>query len=441
VLDQTALVLSFSPFPKVGEFMSYSRRGFLGSAIAASLASGLDAQYLHAQDKANGDASRPANPLGTGKRPIIICAHNGVNYLDDAFVFLKNGGDTLEAALRVVKGPEDDPNDDTVGLGGLPNEEGVVELDACCMHGPTRRAGSVGGVRNIKNVSLVSKAVMEHTGHVMLVGEGAERFAVAVGFPRENLLTERSRKIWLLWKENHSTDDWWGPGLADPLWKPPSLPPATSPQTELWEERIKRLEAHAERLGIEPEFRMAAIRRVLSPPTGTIHCSALNEKGEISGCTTTSGLAFKLPGRCGDSPIIGAGCYTDQDVGSAGATGSGEENIKVAGAHTIVENMRRGMSPLEAGMDALRRIARNYNNDMSKLKFIDMKYYVLRKDGAYAGVSLWEGSLKNPPQFAVHDGTRRLEVTVPLFKGVSHEFPPFPVVLPDELKKDSVYMK
>jgi N4-(beta-N-acetylglucosaminyl)-L-asparaginase len=421
--------------------MFINRRGFLGSAIAASLASGLDAQHLNAQDKATGDASRPTKPLGAGKRPIIICANNGVNYLDDAFAFLKNGGDTLDAALRVVKGPEDDPNDDSVGLGGIPNEDGVVELDACCMHGPTRRAGSVGGVRNIKNVSLVSKAVMEHTGHVMLVGEGAERFAVAVGFPRENLLTERSRKIWLLWKEYHSSDDWWGPGLADPQWKPPSLLPTTSPQAELWEERIKRLEENAARLGIEPEFRMAAVRRVLSPPTGTIHCSALNDKGEISGCTTTSGLAFKLPGRCGDSPIIGAGCYTDQDVGSAGATGSGEENIKIAGAHTIVENMRRGMSPLEAGVDALKRIARNYNNDMSKLKFVDMKYYILRKDGAYAGVSLWEGSPKNLPQFAVHDGTRRSEVTVPLFKGSSHDFPPFPIELPEELKKDSVYMK
>ena len=146
--------------------------------------------------------------------PIIICANNGVNYLDGAFAFLKGGGDTLDAAIRVVKGPEDDPNDDSVGLGGLPNEEGVVELDACCMHGPTRRAGSVGGVRNIKNVALVSKAVMEHTGHVMLVGEGAERFAVAMGHPRENLLTERSRKIWLLWKEYHSTDDWWGSGTG-----------------------------------------------------------------------------------------------------------------------------------------------------------------------------------------------------------------------------------
>ncbi len=412
--------------------MSISRRGFIGSAIAASVASGLNAQ-----DNSKGDISHSTESFGTGKRPVIICAKNGLNYLDDAFAFLKNGGDTLDAALRVVKGPEDDPNDDTVGLGGLPNEDGVVELDACCMHGPTRRAGSVGGVRNIKNVSLVSKAVMEHTGHVMLVGEGAERFAVAVGFPRENLLTERSRKIWLLWKESHSTDDWWGPGLADPHWKPPALPP----QSELWEERIRRLEERAARLGIEPEFRMAAIRRVLVPPTGTIHCSALNDKGEISGCTTTSGLAFKLPGRLGDSPIIGAGCYTDQDVGSAGATGSGEENIKVAGAHTIVENMRRGMSPVEGGMDALKRIARNYNNDMSKLKFMDMSYYILRKDGAYAGVSLWSGAPEKPRRFAVHDGSKRSEVMVPLFKGESHEFPPFPVALPEELRKDSVYMK
>jgi len=428
--------------------MSISRRGFLGSAIAASVASGLNAQ-----DKSKRETSRAAGSFGTGKRPIIVCAHNGVNYLDDAFAFLKSGGDTLDAAIRVVKGPEDDPNDDSVGLGGLPNEEGIVELDACCMHGPTRRAGSVGGVRNIKNVALVSKAVFEHTGHVMLVAEGAERFAVALGFPRENLLTERSRKIWLLWKEFHSSNDWWGPGMADPQWKPPSSetapdtkPQTPSPQSKLWKERTDRviacLEERAARLGIEPEFRLAAVRRVLFPPTGTIHCSALNDKGEMSGVTTTSGLAFKLPGRCGDSPIIGAGCYTDQDVGSAGATGSGEENIKVAGAHTIVENMRRGMSPLDAGMDALHRIVRNYNNDMNKLKFIDITYYILRKDGAYAAVSLWEGySEHEKHQIAVHDGTRRSEATVSLFQGVSHEFPPFPANMPKDLTQDSVYVK
>ena len=419
--------------------MSITRRGFMESAVVASLATSLNASDSREQDVGKRDGP------SSGKRPIMICAKNGLNYLDDAFTFLANGGDTLDAAIRVVKGPEDDPKDDSVGLGGLPNEEGVVELDACCMHGPSRRAGAVGGVRNIKNVSLVAKAVMEHTGHVMLVGEGAERFAVAMGFPRENLLTEHSRKIWMLWKENHSADDWWGPGISDPSWKAPVIAPEAKPKagipSEVFRERIERLNARAAELGIEPEFRIAAIRRVLFPPTGTIHCSALNDKGEISGVTTTSGLAFKLPGRVGDSPIIGAGCYTDQDVGSAGATGSGEENIKVAGAHTIVENMRRGMSPQEAGLDALKRIARNYNNDMAKLSFIDMTYYILRKDGAYAGVCLWEGySSGDPHRILVHDGTRRSEIAVPLLKGYSQEFPSVPK-LPEELKKDSEYMK
>jgi N4-(beta-N-acetylglucosaminyl)-L-asparaginase len=285
---------------------------------------------------------------------------------------------------------------------------------------------------------MVSKAVMEHTGHVMLVGEGAERFAVAMGFPRENLLTEHSRKIWLLWKQFNSDRDWWGPGIADPHWQPPT---ESKPQAELWRDRIEQLRQRAADLGIEPEFQLAAVRRVLFPPSGTIHCSALNDKGEISGITTTSGLAFKLPGRVGDSPIIGAGCYTDQDVGSAGATGSGEENIKVAGAHTIVENMRHGMSPHEAGMEALKRIVRNFDNDMKKLRFMDMTYYVLRKDGAYAGVSLWEGySPEHPHKIAIHDGTLRAEVATPLLKGYSQDWPPFPPI-PEELKKNSEYLK
>src|SRR2546426_2070261 len=214
--------------------MTFSRRDFLTTAVLGSLAVGLKGQDTKPQDS----TMRQTINVGSYKRPIIVCAANGFKYLDDAYAFLKNGGDTLDAALRVVKGPEDDPNDDSVGLGGLPNEEGVVELDACCMHGPSRRAGAVGGVRNIKNVSLAAKAVMEHTGHVMLVGEGAERFAVAQGFPRENLLTEHSRKIWLLYKETHS--DWWGPGLADPHWNK-RVP--GKPQTEEdWRPRIKRME-------------------------------------------------------------------------------------------------------------------------------------------------------------------------------------------------------
>jgi N4-(beta-N-acetylglucosaminyl)-L-asparaginase len=420
--------------------MTFSRRDFVKTSLLGAITAGVGTGAQAEDSKQS--ATSPGHDVqqdrsGSQKRPIIVCANNGYAYLENAFSFLKGGGDTLDAALKVVKGPEDDPNDDSVGLGGIPNEEGVVELDACCMHGPTRRAGSVGGVRNIKNVSLVSKAVMEHTGHVMLVGEGAERFAVAVGFPRENLLTDHSRKVWVLWKEFNSNDDWWGPGLADPHWQPPAS--TDKPQAEVWRERIQNLQARAAELGIKPELQLDAVRKVLFPPTGTIHCSALNDKGEISGCTTTSGLAFKLPGRVGDSPIIGAGCYTDQDVGSAGATGSGEENIKVAGAHTIVENMRHGMPPQEAGMDALKRIVRNYNGDMNKLRFIDMTYYILRKDGAYAGVSLWEGYSKTQPhKIAVHDGNLRSEMAVSLFKGYSQKFPPEPDV-PEDLKDE--YLK
>jgi len=419
--------------------LTFSRRDFVKTSVLGAVAAGVGVPAAIPEAVAESGQASHASPSDSAKRAIIICANNGYAYVEAAYAFLKSGGDTLEAGIRVVKGPEDDPNDDSVGLGGLPNEEGVVELDSCCMHGPTRRAGSVGGVRNIKNVSMVGKAVMEHTGHVMLVGEGAERFAVAMGFPRENLLTERSHKIWLLWKQFNSDRDWWGPGIADPHWHPPA--PESKPQAEIWRERIEQLQQRAAELGIEPEFQLAAVRRVLFPPTGTIHCSVLNEKGEMSGITTTSGLAFKLPGRCGDSPVIGAGCYTDQDVGSAGATGAGEENIKVAGAHTIVENMRHGMSPQEAGIDALKRIVRNYSGDMNKLRFMDMTYYILRKDGAYASVCLWEGySAGHPHKFAVHDGTLRSEIATPLLKGYSQEWPPFPPI-PEELKKDSEYLK
>ena len=415
--------------------MTVSRRDFVKTSVLGAVAASSAIPEALAQSGQQGHASQ----ADSSKRNIILCANNGYRYVDAAYEYLKGGGDTLEAGIRVVKGPEDDPNDDSVGLGGLPNEEGMVELDSCCMHGPTRRAGAVGGVRNIKNVSMVGRAVMQHTGHVMLVGEGAERFAVSMGFPRENLLTDRSRKIWLLWKEFNSDRDWWGPGIADPHFHPPASD--SKPQAELLRDRIERLQQRAADLGIDPEFQLAAVRRVLFPPSGTIHCSVLNEKGEMSGITTTSGLAFKLPGRCGDSPIIAAGCYTDQDVGSAGATGAGEENIKVAGAHTIVENMRHGMSPQEAGMDALKRIVRTFNGDMTRLRYVDMTYYVLRKDGAYAGVSLWEGySQGHPHKFAVHDGTLRSEVATPLLKGYSQDWPPFPPI-PEDLKKDSEYLK
>jgi N4-(beta-N-acetylglucosaminyl)-L-asparaginase len=415
--------------------MKFSRRDFLASAAltSASLAAGIKAEsqtttvHDHHPAKTMSMAPNPA----AGRRPVIISKNTGIQSIDQAYQMLRGGADTLDAVTLVCKTQEDDPNDISVGLGGLPNEDGEVELDCSCMHGPTRRAGAVGGVRNIKNVSLLARAVMDHTGHVMLVGEGAQRFAVARGFPKENLLTDRSRKIWLLWKETMSDQDWWGPGLSDPSWKPPVVP-HTAPTSENFQQRLRKMDQIAADLGIEPQYRQDAIRHVLFPSGGTIHCSAVNEKGEMSGMTTTSGLEWKIPGRLGDSPIIGAGCYTDQQVGSAGATGSGEENIRVAGAHTIVENMRRGMSPQEAGLDALRRVAALYNNNMAKIRFLQMVYYILRNDGAYAGVALWSQSAAGrPAQFAVHDGSKRLENCVPLFQGTPVEWPPIPTLPPN----------
>ena len=399
--------------------MRFTRRDFIATTAAGSASLALD---LQAQNKPDKSASPPG---ALPKKPVIICAANGYNYLDRGYAVLTSGGDTLDAVMQVITGPEDDPNVDSVGLGGLPNEDCVVQLDACCMHGPTRMAGSVAGVEDIKNVSLLAKTVMEHTGHVMLVGAGAQKFGFKMGFPRENLLTEHSRKIWQLWRETMSNDDWWGPGLASPNFKFPVN--GGDNESELHDERMRKMEELAAKIGIEPERRMAAIERVLKPPTGTIHCSSVNEKGEMSGATTTSGLAWKISGRAGDSPIIGAGSYTDQDVGSAGATGNGEENIKVVGAHTIVENMRRGMSPQEAGLDTLKRIVRNYNGNIEKLAYVDMSYYILRKDGVYAGVSLWSGTAQHPRRFAVHDGEgKRYEDAAALLQGQSLGWPPMP---------------
>lgn len=419
-----------------------TRRDFLSQSVWMAGSIGAAAVMAEAQ---SGQSSPEATPdsvksLRPPAKPVIVTRHTGDNTIDEAYRMLQDGADTLDAAHHICLGRENDPTDHSVGLGGLPNEEGVVELDSCCMHGPLRTAGSVGGVRNIKNVCLVARKVMERTAHVMLAGEGAERFAVAEGFPRENLLTDDARKIWLLWKENHSNRDFWGPGLSSPEWKEPSAE-SVSPRSSIGPNIIPRnpspedaesIRAHSKRLmqmaadlGIPPDKRHEAVKQVLWPTTGTINVSTVNTKGEMSGATTTSGQAFKLPGRLGDSPIIGAGCYVDQDVGSAGATGSGEENIKIAGAHTIVELMRQGLSPQEAGLGALRRIARNYTGDMRKLRYIDMIFYILRKDGAYAGCSLWSTTPTGKPvTFAVHDGSMRMENCAYLFEGSHVDWPP-----------------
>src|SRR5205085_2629572 len=244
--------------------------------------------------------------------------------------------------------------------GGLPNEDCEVELDASVMHGTTRRAGAVASVKNIKNPSKVAKLVLERTDHLLIVGEGATRFALKHGFKREDLLTEESRKAWLAWRESLNPKDNWGPS-----WH--KTAPASSrkiSQTNLTPDEIA--------------FNNWIAEILYNRPTGTINCLAVDANGDISGVTTTSGLAWKIAGRVGDSPIIGAGLYVDNEVGAAGSTGRGEENIRVAGAHTIVENMRHGMPPKEACLDALKRITRNYNNDISKLSQFDLNLYALR---------------------------------------------------------------
>lgn len=420
-----------------------TRRKFISRgtlALGSIGAAAIEAEADSTQSQA-GTISEAVRAMKPPNKAVIVTRFTGDNTIEEAYRMIQAGSDTLDAAHHICVGRENDPNDHSVGLGGLPNEEGVVELDSCCMHGPARTAGSVGCVRNIKNVCLVARKVMEHTGHVMLGGDGASRFAVDEGFPVENLMTEDARKIWMLWKESNSDKDWWGPGLSSPEWKGPdgggespnptghlyrAIPRNPGPQdVEAIRTRSSRLMAMAADLGIAPKKRWFAVEQILWPTTGTIHVSTLNTKGEMSGATTTSGTAWKLPGRIGDSPIVGAGCYTDQDIGSAGATGSGEENIKVAGAHSIVELMRQGLEPREAGLVTLRRIARNYESDPRKLRYIDMIYYILRKDGAYAGCSLWStGPTGQPKTFAVHDGVQRIEKCVYLFKGTAIDWPP-----------------
>jgi N4-(beta-N-acetylglucosaminyl)-L-asparaginase len=381
----------------------WSRRKFFLTSLAGSAAASASKLFGATRADVNGEENALAAPLvanaaaqAKGKRPIIISSANGLHALDKGMDVLKKGGDTLEAVVTAVTVVEDDPNDDSVGYGGLPNEEGEVELDASVMHGPTHRAGSVASVRRIKNVARLAKTVMERTNHVMLVGDGARRFAVAQGFEEMNLLTEHSRKVWLAWKASSSFN--WRPGIDRPEWK----------------EKMSAIFNDTP----EDQALLAYAQKVIAhPPTGTIPCMAVNEKGDISATTTTSGLSWKIPGRVGDSPIIGAGCCVDNEVGAAGSTGKGEENIKISGGHTIVEMMRQGKSPKDACLEALARIAHNYNNDKKKLNTFHIYFYALNKDGVHGAASLWRnGYEKRHASYAVHDGTEaRLVECTPYF--------------------------
>jgi len=327
-----------------------NRRDFLKSAAAAGMGamlSGVPAEIL-----------AKAQQLQLG-RPVIIASANGMKATALAMKKIKEGSDALDAVVAGVNLVEDDPDDHSVGLGGLPNEDGVVELDSSVMHGPTCRGAGVAALQNIKNPSRVAKLVMERTDHVLLFGEGALRFAKAHGFPEENLLTDEARKIWLEWKENLSTKDDW-------------LPPNDINSRGIGE-----------------------ALQTWTRTTGTINCDAIDLEGNISGCTTTSGLAFKIPGRVGDSPILGAGLYLDNTVGAAGSTGRGEANLLSLSSFLIVEFMRQGKSPEQACLLACERIAaqtkmKRLLDDDSRPAF-DVKFYALNRKGEFAGASIWSG--------------------------------------------------
>jgi N4-(beta-N-acetylglucosaminyl)-L-asparaginase len=347
-----------------------NRRTFIGGSVIAAGAV--------AARQASGNA-QPA----PASRPIVISSANGLLATERAAQTMQRGGSPVEAVVAGVNIVEEDPKDMTVGYGGLPNEAGVVELDASIMDGRTGGAGAVAALQGVKTPSRVARLVMERTDHVMLVGDGAQRFAVAHGFVVENLLTEESRRVWLEWLERRGRDDDWGPSEFD-------AEPGTAPKPTA-SSGVPATRPHP---------------YVLNPPTGTITCLGLDARGDLAGTTTTSGLAFKIPGRVGDSPLIGCGLYVDNEVGAAGSTGRGEEVIKINGARIVVENMRRGLAPLEACLDALQRIVDRYRGKGKPAW--DVFFYALAKDGRHAAASIWDASGTPPKmqrsQYAVFDG-------------------------------------
>lgn len=392
--------------------MNKSRRKFLGNAAAvgvgaaalsANLSSNALAQVNQPSPSGASAASRRATP------PLCVSSANGVAAVTKAVEVMRGGGDTLDAVVAGVEIVELDPKDNSVGYGGLPNERGDVELDASVMHGPTRRAGAVASLRGVRTPAKVARAVMEHTDHILIVGQGAREFATAMGFEDVNLLTEESRIAWMRWKETLSDTDKWGPS--------PYVPAPASPAGQ---RRVAQERARRGSFRLADEYARGDERRreeILAwadevarrPPTGTINCLALDKNFDISGTTTTSGLAWKIPGRVGDSPLVGCGLYVDNDTGAAGSTGRGEEVIYVNGARSVVEYMRRGMSPEQACLEALKLIAARYGNDQERLKDIDVNFYALNKRGEYAGAAIWSHTVntrgeRRRRQFAADEG-------------------------------------
>jgi N4-(beta-N-acetylglucosaminyl)-L-asparaginase len=366
--------------------VSISRRKFIGAGAAAAASLTLDRT-------ARADALRAATAGGalSANRPVVIASANGIRGVAKAYdMVTRQNADTLDAIIAGVNIQELDPDDQSVGLGGLPNEEGVVQLDASCMHGPTRRAGAVASLEDIATPSLVAKAVMDYTDHILLVGAGAKKFALEMGFKEQNLLTEKSRRDWLRWKACLSPAD---------AWLDSAPPPLTSS------------------LSLDDPLHVKFT-------TGTINMNAVNAAGDMSSVTTTSGLAWKLAGRVGDSPIVGAGQYCDNTVGAAGSTGRGEANIKVCGAFLIVELMRQGMSPDQACMKTIDRVIAMTERRLldNGRPLFDLQFYALAKDGRVGSATAYEGG-----QFAVADSQGARLVPMP-FKFARSERPQMPSV-------------
>jgi N4-(beta-N-acetylglucosaminyl)-L-asparaginase len=341
------------------------RRDFIRGTAAAGV-------VLSASDAFGGGA--PAVII-QGVKPTVVSSANGNQFKNGgdetcvarAFRLMTAGSDVLDACIAGVNILELDPLEDSVGYGGLPNAEGVVQLDSSCMHGPKKRAGAVAALEGVRTPSLVAKAVMETTDHHLIVGRGAQEFARGMGFKIEDdLNTEHSRKLWLEWKRRTDPSHYLDP----------------EKRAEVW--RREGLKMIREGLIREEHF------------YGTINCDAVNSKGEVCGVTTTSGLSWKIPGRVGDSPILGAGLYVDGAVGAAGSTGRGEANLYNLCSFLIVEEMRRGRRPKDAGMEALRRIKANtverrlLNKDGNPN--FGINFYVLNARGEYAGVTMYEGA-------------------------------------------------
>lgn len=316
-----------------------------------------------------------------GTVPLIITSHTnetGKRAVEVGWEILMKGGSALDAVEKAANVIEVDPEDTSVGYGGLPNENGVVQLDASIMDGKTYSAGAVACLEKIKTPSSVARLVMERTDHVLLVGEGALDFARKWGFKEENLLTEKARKIWLRWKETLSDQDDWG--VPDHLKKSKD----TSALFHGWPE-------------VEHHY-------------GTTNVLAVDKNGDIAGITTTSGLAYKIPGRVGDSPIIGAGLYVDNEVGAAGATGRGEDVIKSCASYTIVLRMREGRTPQQACEDALAMIVEKYKK-VNPNFFPDEKFVAMNKKGEF-GCAVMRSTTR--PQMSVMnaDGFQRNEGSV-----------------------------